>query len=58
MDTKKIKARIIEKYVDFLTDENQDCMYVFGAYVAPYYCSVNSVWIYVAKLTPLEDDDE
>jgi len=31
-------------------DPEPDVQFVVGAFVAPYYCSVNSTWIYVGKL--------
>lgn len=59
-DGKKIKNRICEKYEEFLLDPEPDVVFCFGCYVAPYYCSVNSTWVYVGKMRDLEelDDDE
>jgi len=60
-DAKKIKTRIIDKYASgsdsFLLDPDQDCKYVIACHIEPYYCSVNSVWVYIAKLSPLPDED-
>lgn len=56
-DPNKIKARIFDRYEDWLLDEDQDCIFAVGVHVEPYYCSVNSVWVYVAKLSPLPEED-
>eukprot|EP00658_Telonema_sp_P-2_P027537 TRINITY_DN21243_c0_g1_i1.p1 TRINITY_DN21243_c0_g1~~TRINITY_DN21243_c0_g1_i1.p1 ORF type:complete len:631 (+),score=134.84 TRINITY_DN21243_c0_g1_i1:98-1990(+) len=57
-DSKRIKKRICEKYEEWLTDSEQDVQFCLGCYIAPYYCSVNSTWLYVTKMKPLSVDDD
>jgi len=56
-DGKRIKNRICDKYEEFLMDSEMDVQFVFGVYVAPYYCSVNSTWVYIGKMKPLPEAD-
>jgi len=57
-DGKRIKTRICEKYEEFLMDSEPDVQFCFGVYVAPYYCSVNSTWVYVGKMHALTEEDD
>jgi len=57
-DGKKIKNRLCEKYEEFLLDPEPDVVFCFGCYVAPYYCSVNSTWVYVGKMRDLEEEED
>ena len=45
------------QYFDFLSDQDQDVKYCFGCHVAPYYCTVQSIWVYITKIKPLGDND-
>jgi len=56
-EPKKINKRICEKYFEFLSDQDQDVKYCFGCHVAPYYCTVQSIWVYITKIKPLGDND-
>lgn len=53
-----IMTHVMWQYEEFLTDPEQDVQYCFGCHVAPYYCTVNSTWLYITKLKPLNVDDD
>jgi len=62
-DAKRIKNRICDRFEEWVTEEDESeepFMFYFGACCAPYYCAVNSTWIYACKVRPLPpgDDDE
>lgn len=61
-DAKRIKNRIVDRFEEWVMEEDESdepFIFVFGACCAPYYCAVNSTWVFACKLRPLpEGDDE
>ena len=58
-DAKRIKNRIIDRFEEWVLEEAEDdFQFVFGACCCPYYCGVNSTWIYACKIRPLPPEDD
>eukprot|EP00658_Telonema_sp_P-2_P055407 TRINITY_DN4404_c0_g1_i2.p1 TRINITY_DN4404_c0_g1~~TRINITY_DN4404_c0_g1_i2.p1 ORF type:complete len:683 (-),score=153.90 TRINITY_DN4404_c0_g1_i2:164-2212(-) len=58
-DAKRIKNRIIDRFEDWILEEAEDeFQFAFGACCCPYYCGVNSTWIYVCKIRPLPPEED
>jgi len=60
-DAKRIKNRICDRFEEWVLEEDESdepFTFVFGACCAPYYCAVNSTWVYACKIRPLPPGDD
>eukprot|EP00656_Telonema_subtile_P053009 TRINITY_DN7544_c0_g3_i2.p1 TRINITY_DN7544_c0_g3~~TRINITY_DN7544_c0_g3_i2.p1 ORF type:complete len:459 (+),score=147.33 TRINITY_DN7544_c0_g3_i2:365-1741(+) len=60
-DAKRIKNRIIDRFEDWVLEESEDdsnFQFAFGACCCPYYCGVNSTWIYACKIRTLPPEED
>lgn len=69
-DAKRIKNRILERFglyaeevdekdrIMDMMDEDEEFQFAFGACCCPYYCGVNSTWIYLVKIKQQEPEED